>query len=457
MKKKILYNIGIAVAALAIGVYITSCKSDKKKVKQTHIQEQEKYNGKAMHGFPATAESQVTLLNAFEQPYSNWTFRNAGVFPSLMVPRGGNIYKFPEKKNNAIENYKVPGTNGKTVLEALVGDDTDGIIVIKDGVIRYEKYFGDFKENNTHIWASSTKSLVAMLVGQLVEEGRLDLDKTVDQYLPEMKGGAFDGLTLQQVLNMVSALDYSEDYADLRPGTVHYEYFRRIGFIPAFDLMAMDPRTDDTPRGNLGFITQFERHKDKTPGEVYEYHSPNVDVVGLILSRTTNKSLEELLSEYVWQKLGAEHDAQILADAAFNPIATGGFQSTLRDFAKFGYTVLNDGEFNGQQIFPKSYIDDTYRLTDEEYAAGQKSSYRNDTEAASYDKYLAGYKNFWWVHDSEKQIMTARGVYGQGIYIDKSRNVIIATFGSAPTASNATRETHKVKMDAIKHIADTLK
>lgn len=456
MNKRILFYVGVTVAIMGVAIYLLSNKNNAKVLEPNRANDLPAYTGKAMQGIPASAESQVTLMNAFQQPYSKWAFRNAGVFPVLMVPRAGDIYKFPEQKNNTIENYKVPGTNGTTVLDAFVGDDTDGIIVIKDGVIRYEKYFGDFKANNLHVWASSTKSLVAMVAGVMVEEGKLDLTKTVEEYLPEMKGSAFDGLTLQQVLNMVSAIDYSEDYVDLRPGTVHYEYLRRVGLAPAFDLMTLDPRNDDTPRGSLGFLPQLQQHKDKTPGEVFEYHSPNVDVIGLIMSRESNKSLEEILSEYVWEKLGAEHDAQIMTDAAFNPIATGGFMSTLRDFAKFGYAVLNDGEVNGKQIFSKNYIDETFRLSDEDYAAGQRSLYRNDKDAASYDKHLEGYKNFWWVHDSEQQIMMARGVFGQGIYIDKTNNVIIATFGSAPTASNATRDTHKVKIDAMKLIADVL-
>lgn len=456
MKKRILYYLSAATATIVMSLHLSSCSHAQSNLKDTPSAEYETYQGKAMDGFPATPESQVTLMNAMEIPYNNWTFRNASIFPTLMIPRGGDIYKFPEMKSTTIEEYKVPRTNGQTVVETFMNDGMDGVIVIKDGVVRYERYFGDFKPHDRHIWASSTKSLTAMVAGQLIEEGKLDLNKTIEQYLPEMKGGAFEGLTVQQVLNMVSALDYSEDYVDLSPGTVHYEYFRRIGLTPAFDLMALDPRTDDTPRGNWEFIPQMQRHADKTPGEVYEYHSPNVDVIGLIMSRITNTPLNELFSEYVWQKLGTEHDAQIMVDAAFNPIATGGMLSTLRDFAKFGYTILNDGAFNGQQIFPKSFINDTYNLEKENYNAGQKSIYRNDSEAITYDEHFRAYKNFWWVHDGDKQIMTARGIYGQTIYIDKSNDVIIASFSSADSASNASRANYKTVMDAFKLIAETL-
>ncbi len=453
MKTKIL-----SICVITFSLVVISCNQQVNETPKNKADKEKKvepYIGKPMNGFPASRESQVTLGNWTTQPYNKWAFRNPGILPSLMVPREGNIYNFPSDLDENIEKIKLPNSN-KTVLEALIDDDTDGIIVIKDGTIKYEKYFGDFKRNNLHIWASSTKSLIGMCVGILVERGRLSLSEKIEYYAPEMKSSAFGGLTVQQVLNMVSALNYSEEYADLRPGTVHYEYFRRIGLTPAFDLMALDPKLDDTPRGNMRFVAQIKTASTKTPGEVFEYHSPNVDVIGLIISRVSGQSLEEFISENIWSRIGAEHDAQFMADSDFNPIATGGFNSTLRDFAKFGYAVLNDGKINKKQVFPKDFIDFTFQLSESEYQAGQKSDYRIDSEANSYDKYLSGYKNFWWVHDSDNQIMMARGVFGQGIYIDKSRNVIIAFFGSAKSASNATRETSKVKTDALVTIANNV-
>lgn len=456
MKTKVSTKSIVFLLLMLGGIILLSKGMSRVSKNNANVRAEKLQNLKPMDGFPASAESQVTLMNAFEQPYNNWAFRNATVFPSLMVARGGAVVDFPRNINPDIMTDEFPGGDGQTVLQALKADYTDGIIIIKDGVVRYEQYFGDFKENNLHIWASSTKSLVGMLTGILVDKGILDLNEKVDKYLPEMQGSAFEGLALHQVLNMVSAIDYSEDYVNLKPGSIHYEYFRRIGFVPAFDLMALDPTTSDTARGSLGLLPQFQRNTDLTPGEVYEYHSPNVDVIGLIISRVTNQSLEEAISEHIWQKLGVEHDAQIMTDVAFNSIATGGYQSTLRDFARFGYAILNDGNFNGQQIFPKWFIDETFNLNASEYMAGQRSIYRNDAKEPAYDKHFAGYKNFWWVHDPDKQVMTARGVYGQGLYIDKSNNVIIAHFGSADSASNAVRETSKIKMDALKYIADNL-
>lgn len=450
MKKQAIIRFSIVILIAASSILLATC-SRSKELKDNRTP----YKGRVMNGIPASQESQVTLSNAFEQPYNKWSFANAEIFSNLMVARGGEIFNFPRNSDISIEQQIVDGTDN-SVLELLMADNTDGIIVIKDGEIRYERYFNDFKPNQRHIWASSTKGLTALSAAILVEQGILKLDKHIEYYLPEMKGSAFDGLTVQQVLNMVSAIDYSEDYVDMQPGTIHYEYFRRVGLIPAFDLMMLDPKESEIPRGNLALLNKMQRNNKLEPGQIFEYHSPNVDVIGLIIQRLSKQPFNEFVSEHIWTKIGAEHDAAFLTDVAFNPIATGGFMSTLGDFAKYGYVVLNNGQFNGEQIFPADFIQNTYKLASNEYEAGQNSIYRANENSPAFDKRLKGYKNFWWIHDSEKQIMTARGIYGQALYIDRSNNTVVATFGSAKTASNATRETHKAKMDAIQTIVENL-
>lgn len=255
---------------------------------------------------------------------------------------------------------------------------------------------------------------------------------------------------------MVSALDYSEDYVNMRPGEVSTEYFRRLGFIPAFDLMALDPTQDDTPRGLLEFAPLFNKNPELDPNVKFEYHSPNVDVAGWIIARVSGKPLHRFIAENVWAKLGVEHDAFFMADVAFNPVATGGFNTTLRDFARVGLLVLNNGSFNGHQIFPANWVQDSFSLSDAERTHMNRSAYK-DSEGPVYDEWLEGYKNYLWVHDSKKGIATFRGVFGQHLYINKDKNVVIATFASAASASNAARLTNRPRLAAFDAISDQLK
>ncbi|MGI9202353.1 MAG: serine hydrolase domain-containing protein, partial [Woeseiaceae bacterium] len=410
----------------------------------------------AMSTVPPSAESQVTFMNWSEQPYNHWSFKNTGVSPSLMVPRAGGIVSLPVKLNPDIADieFEYDGRS-YTVNDAMVGDDTDGYVVLKDGEIVYERYFEGFTEHDHHLWASSTKSLVGLAMGSLVEQGKIDVTDNVSEYIPELKGTYFGGRTVRDVLNMVSALDYSEDYENFTPGTVSTEYFRRLGFVPAFDLMATDPMQDDTPRGIIGFVPRFEKNPELEPRVKFEYHSPNVDVAGWIIARVSGQPLNVFMAEHVWSKIGAEHDAFFMADVAFNPIATGGFNTTLRDFARVGLVVLNDGYYNGTQIFPKAWIDDTFALTDAERGHTEQSTY-GDKDANVYDSWLEGYKNYLWVHDSENEIGTFRGVFGQHLYINRRDQVVIATFSSAASASNADRPSNKPRLAAFDAIARQL-
>ncbi|MCU7846008.1 MAG: beta-lactamase family protein [Candidatus Thiodiazotropha sp. (ex Monitilora ramsayi)] len=411
----------------------------------------------AMDTVPAKPESQVTLMNWSEQPYNHWSFRNVGVSPSLMVPRAGKITPLPEALNPEVADFKFE-YQGKpyTVRSAMIEDSTDGYIVIKDGKIIHEEYFGKFGEHDHHLWASCTKSLVGLSMGILVNQGKVNVEDRVESYLPELKGTYFGRRTIREVINMVSALDYTEDYENFLPGAVSTEYFRRLGFVPAFDLMAIDPTQDKTPRGILEYIPRFKKNPELEPSVKYEYHSPNVDVAGWIIARVSGKPLNTFITENVWTKLGVEHDAFFMADVAFNPIATGGFNTTLRDFARVGLTVLNDGKLNGHQIFPANWVKDSFSLTDSERQHMKRSAYK-DSNSPVYDEWLEGYKNYLWVHDAEKGIATFRGVFGQNLYINKDKNVVIATFSSAASASNAARVTNKPRMAAFEAISNHLK
>lgn len=407
-----------------------------------------------MKGFPATRDSQVTLMNQTVAPYSRWGFRNMSIQSAVMVPRSGLVYEIPRGNPMAIEELSFTH-EGKTmtVLQALEAENTDGFLVIKNGKMVYERYFGEFNQHSHHLWASSTKSLTSMAASILIDQGKLDPSTNISTYIPELSEGAFADLTVQQVMNMVSAIDYSEDYANLQPGTVHFEYFRRVGLTPAFDLMRLDPKTDNTPRGVLEFVSKFKRNPNLEPSTVFEYHSPNVDVIGWIIARVSGMPLNEFVAKNIWSKIGAEHDAYFTTDTAFVPIATGGFNTTLRDFARFGLAVLHDGILGGTRIFPEEITRAIPAATDAEILYTNRSAYKAGG-SASYDSFLQAYRNFWWVHDRDKNVFTARGVFGQVLYVDRSTDTVIATFSSAATASNAMRPENHAKMAAMKMIAE---
>ncbi|WP_028772694.1 serine hydrolase domain-containing protein [Shewanella waksmanii] len=411
-------------------------------------------NAKAMYSTSTAAKDQVTLSNWADAEFNHWSFQNMGIHPTLMVPRDGNLSVLPENLDPKIAalNFEYAGQSF-SVKQAMINDRTDGYVIIKDGQIVHEEYFGTFGPKDHHMWASSTKSLVGQAVGLLVDQGKIDPSKSVESYIEELKGSHFGQQTVRTVINMTSALDYSEDYANIAPGTMHFEYFRRLGLVPAYDLMKLDPTKDDTPRGLLAFAPEFKQNSDLAVNHKYEYHSPNVDVAGWLVARVSGQPLQQFIAENIWYKLGVEHDATFMTDMTYTPVATGGFASTLRDFARVGIAMANHGSYNGQQVFSKAWIDDTFKLTEEERAHMQRSIYK-DKDSGVYDEWLEGYKNYLWVHDSDKGIATFRGVFGQHLYINQEQNLVIATFSSAESASNAARTTNKPRLAAFEAIAN---
>ena len=294
-----------------------------------------------------------------------------------------------------------------------------------------------------------------MALGILVAEGRIDLDAQVSRYLPELGESGFASRTLRQLLDMTSALDYVEDYVGRDPASTTVQYFRRMGFLPAPDLMALDPRTDPTPRGILRFLPGLRANASLEAGTVFDYQSPNVDVIGWIISRVSGEPLQRFVARRIWGKLGAEHDAFFATDVEFVPIATGGFSTTLRDAARFGLAVSRGGIREGEPIFPAAWLRDTLELDEADLAATARSVYRQPGNPA-YDVELQAYRNFWWILDPARGEFMARGVFGQSIYIHRAHQVVIASFASAPTASSARRPSYKTLLRGMRVLAARL-
>ena len=233
-----------------------------------------------------------------------------------------------------------------------------------------------------------TKSLISTAFG--IAQSRFDIDesKPPAHYLPELADSVFGQVSIRNVLNMVTALDYTEEYDEMTPGSVHLEYFRRLGFLAVFSLYSIDPALYDEPRGVREMLPHVIQADGGTTGAMFQYQSPNVDVIGWLVERVTGEPLVDFIRQNIWAPLGAEHDAVFTTDVSFAPIATGGFNSTLRDAARFGLMALNDGCLGQTQIAPESWMKDTYDLRDEDRAAGAASV---NTDA-THERFIDGFR-----------------------------------------------------------------
>lgn len=360
----------------------------------------------------------------FAFPKMRWTvchFRQ--LMPTVNVSRGlGAPAPFEQKIDPAIEalTFTPLGGDAKmTWAASLDANYTDGIVVLHDGVVVYERYSGCLDDIGQHGAMSVTKSVTGLLGEMLVAEGKIDENATVASIVPELAKSAFGDATVKQVLEMTTGLDYSEDYAD--PDADVWIYSAAGNPLPKPDDYA-------GPRSYFEYLQTVRKAGEH--GDAFGYKTVNTDALGWIISRVTGKPVNELLSERIWSQIGAEQDAYFTVDSIGTPYAGGGLNAGLRDLARIGQLMLGNGAIGGKQLVPEAAI---ARIR----AGGDKAAFAK----AGYSL-LKGwsYRGMWWVSNNPHGAYMARGVHGQSIYVDPAAHMVIARFSSHPTAGNAAND-----------------
>ena len=379
-----------------------------------------------MQGAPPPEDKRIRYTDDdyFSFPKLRWTachFRQ--LMPTVGVSRGpGAAHDLPRRLDAAIDalSFTPTGTNRQmTWAQSLSANYTDGIVVLHDGVVVYERYSGCLDEHGQHGAMSVSKSMTGLLGEMLVAEGVIDETQRVSAIVPELKDSAFGDATVKQVLEMTTALRYSEDYAD--PNAEVWAFSAAGSTLP--------PAPGYTgPRSYYDYLQTVQ--KQGRHGEAFGYKTINTDALGWIIARRTGQSVAQLLQSRIWQRLGAEQDAYYTVDSTGTPFAGGGFNAGLRDLARVGQLLLDDGKVDGQPIVPAAAI---ARIR----AGGNKQAFAK----AGYAQ-LPGwsYRGMWWISHNDHGAYMARGVHGQALYIDPTARVVIARFGSHPIAANSAND-----------------
>ena len=251
----------------------------------------------------------------------------------------------------------------------------------------------------------------------MVTEGVLNENKTASEYVPELENTAFGDATIRQILDMTTALQYSEDYSD--PNAEIWTFSAAGNPFPK-------------PKGYSGPSNYYEYlqtvQKSGEHGEVFGYKTVNTDVMGWIISRVTGKSIPQLLSERIWQPLGTHFDGYYQIDGAGIAFAGGGFSANMQDMAMFGEMIRKKGKFNKQQILPLAVIEDIME-------GGSQEAFKQSMYGSSLKNW--SYRDMWWNTHNEHGAFAARGVHGQTIYIDPKAEMVIVRFASHPEAKNS--------------------
>ena len=400
-----------------------------------------------MDGFPPSRESQVTSFNYRNYPNNKWSFRNmAAPLHAVMIPRQGPVHMFKEAATNNIGKTKV--IKDSTFENVFDANEADAVIVIRNNTILFEKYWNGLSRHYQHIWFSMTKSLTSSAFGLLVTQNKVDLKTSPVKYVPELKGTPWERTTIQDVLNMSTALGFQESYTDT--AALFYKYYGgAITFFPNANADT-DPKTAKV-LGAYDFLTRLAtQNNNLQPGVKFEYNSTNVDVISWTISRITGKTYNEFIQENIWSKIGAEHDAYINIDQSYTAVATGGMNSTVRDLALFGTLILNRGKIDGKQIIPQVWVDETLKITQ----ADKDRYLKNDVYVPARMPWVA-YKNYWWILDETMGEYCAVGIHGQVLYINHSANLVIAYFSSQPGAGSVASKEFLPKLNACRKLSKT--
>ena len=393
-----------------------------------------------MVGSPPPSDKTIRFADGsfYKFPQTRWTFSHwREIFPTRNVSRGeGPVSALPRGRAADLDGLTftpMGGDKPMTWADSLAANFTDAIVVLHRGQIVYEKYFPILPADRQHIAFSVTKSFIGTLGAMLVAEGKLDPNATVARYIPELGDSGFGDATVQQVLDMTTAIDYSEDYAD--PNSSFLPYARATGVMPL-------PPGYTGPTSIYDFVRGIA--KNGTHGTEFHYRSPNTDVVGWLIARVTGKSPDVVLQERLWSQLGAEGDAYMTLDSTGTAMAAGGFNTRLRDLARFGEMIRRGGMFNGRQIVPASVIE------------GIRAGASPEAFAFGGYKTLPGwsYHNQWWISHDDHGAFMARGIHGQAIYIDPKAEMVIARYASHPRAGNMNLD--PTSLPAYNAVADYL-
>lgn len=375
-----------------------------------------------MQGFPPPADKLIghPEANFFSFPKLRWTVCHIReLLPTKQISRGlgaPSLLPYALDENIDQVRFKPVGQEREmTWQQSLAENYTDGMLVLHEGKIVYEYYSGCLNQHGKHAAMSMTKSMTGLLAEILVVEGALDETALVGDLIPELAASAFADATVRQVMDMTTALDYSEDYAD--PEADIWVYSQAASPLPK-------PKDYQGPEGYYEYLQTVKKLGEH--GDTFGYRTINSDALGWLIARSTGKDVAQLLSERIWQRIGAEQDAYTTIDAKGTPFAGGGLSAGLRDLGRIGQLILNAGVWDGELLFPSEVVANISH-------GGNRAAFAK----AGYSTLPGGsYRSMWWVFHNSHGAFAARGVHGQTIYIDPLAEMVIVRFASYPSAKN---------------------
>ena len=364
---------------------------------------------------PQSPRAHVTIENWDKGgALSRWVYTHVPeVFPSAVVRRGGAIVDLPMELRSEIGGLKLnkPGEPEQTLDEFVNNGAVDGCIVLQDGKIVYEKY-PTIRPDDLHIIMSVTKAFVLTALAILEDQGKIDLTKPVENFLPELKGSDWAGTRLRDLVDMRSGMEGAETNNDAYRNPAHkqFQLEATLGWQPR-----TAPQLPEAARKGDLFGMLYTIKRERPAGEKWAYTSSNTAVLGEVVSRISGKSLADTISDLIWSKMGAEHDAIFAQNERGYPVSGAGMGATLRDVARFGLLFTKNPPAGEARPISDAII--------KRYFAGYGDQHSPDEHGMLPLTYE-------WDMISDKGELVKGGWAGQLLYINRDKNVVVAYSGT---------------------------
>jgi len=312
------------------------------------------------------------------------------IFPSIRVAAAHHVHPLPPGKS------LVSALGGSGSVDHMMEQlEVVGLLVLQDGKVRLERYHGGLGPNDRWTSFSVAKSLTSSLVGAAMKDGYIkSLDDPVTRYIPELKGSAYEGVTVRQLLTMTSGVKWNEDYTD-----------------PKSDVARM-LSTPAPPGENPTVAYMRKLPREAPPGTEWVYKTGETMLVGVLVEKATGKTLADYLSEKIWRPYGMEKDAFWEVDAGGGNIGGCCVSAALRDYGRVGQFYLDGGRAGGKQVLPSGWIK---QATSKQAEIGEPGF---------------GYGYQWWTESNGSY--DAIGIFGQMIHVDPGHRLVIVTLSNWP-------------------------
>ncbi len=331
------------------------------------------------------------------------------IFPSRVLAASASPFVFPKTGQSLPTSYRF-GEEARTTADFMTKTNTTGLLVLKDGVVLHEEYRLGASPTSTLTSWSMAKSVVATLVGMALMEGKItSLDDKVSRYLPELATDAYGEATIRDLLRMASGVRFDERYS--RPFSDIRMLFYRVFIFgqPIDEVVAHLPKED-------------------APGTHFHYKSVDSQMLARVLRAATGESVTAYAERKLWQPLGMQNAAFWNLDRVDgNELAYCCLNASLRDYAKLGQLYLQQGQWQGRQLLPADWVQESTKRPEPWLAAGNGYEER-------------GYGYHWWVPRNPDQEFFANGIWGQHIFVDEKAGMVIVKTSVDPDFAANTAE-----------------